>query len=399
MKTLPKTIVAFFLLINAVTFATEQQVNSTADSGSGSLRMAIANANDGDNITFSLSFPAIITLTSGPVTLDKSLTVSGSGNPKNIVIDGNSSNSIFVQTSSGNDDIITVSGVTFSNSGNSAFLQDVASSGNEFTISNCLFINNTSLGNGGAILADGNSVNSLIDCSFISNKTTVTGMDGGAIENQGYLKIYGCTFAGNYSADDGGAIVTDDDHNSGALDIINCTFSGNAANDRGAAIYIKPATNANVNIYNSTIVNNVGNVGAVNKVRGIINIYSCIVANNSSRDISGTVDVAYNCLIGNLTGVIITDSRDNILGQLPLINPLSDYGGPTFTHSITNALSPCLDTGTNILSLLYDQRGFPFDRIYGTETDIGSYELIPEPAILLYLILIFLIVFYNHKFT
>ncbi len=397
MKIFSKTIVAFLILINSLTFAIDQQVNNTADSGTGSLRQAIADANNGDNITFNLSLPAKITLTSGAITLDKSLTISGSEVRENIVLDGNASYSIFVQSASGNDDIILISGVTFSNSGSSAFFQDEASSGNEFTITNCLFINNSSDGNGGAILTAGNSINSLINCSFISNKTTVTGMDGGAIENQGYLSIYGCTFAGNSSADDGGAIVTDDEHESGAMDVLNSTFSGNIANDKGAAIYIKPATNANINIYNSTIVNNIGNQGVVNKVRGLLGLYSCIVASNKSSDIYGTVDTAYNCLIGNATSVIITDSRDNILDQLPLINPLSDNGGPTFTHSITNTLSPCLDTGTNMLSLVYDQRGFPYDRIYGIETDIGSYELIPEPAFLLCLTLILIAVFSKRK--
>ena len=397
MKILSKLTVTFLLLIN-LTYAGEQQVNTTADSGAGSLRQAIADAVEGDSITFNLSTPAKITLTSGAIILNKSIIITGSSNPEDIVIDGNSVTSIFIQSSSGNDDTITISGISLSNSGSSAFYQDASSAGNEFTISNCLFINNSSLGNGGAILAAGSSTNILIDCSFVSNKTVVAKMDGGAIENQGYLKIYGCTFTGNNSADDGGAIVTDDENSLGSVDIINSTFSGNTANDIGAAIYIKQATNGIVNIYNSTIVNNSGVGGVVNKKRGFLNIYSSILANNTPGDLSGTVDIAYNCLIGKSSGVEITDSRDNILDQLPLVGPLADNGGPTFTHSITNALSPCLDTGTNILALIYDQRGFPFERVEGPGIDIGSYELIPEPAILLWLTIFLAGCHFHRKF-
>jgi hypothetical protein len=54
-------------------------VSNTNDSGSGSLRQALADANDGDTIDFDLTYPATITLTSGQLVVDKSITISGPG--------------------------------------------------------------------------------------------------------------------------------------------------------------------------------------------------------------------------------------------------------------------------------------------------------------------------------
>src|SRR5258707_2709806 len=52
-------------------------VTNTNDSGTGSLRQALAVAHDGDSITFAVS--GTITLTSGALAVPKSVTISGPG--------------------------------------------------------------------------------------------------------------------------------------------------------------------------------------------------------------------------------------------------------------------------------------------------------------------------------
>ena len=52
-------------------------VTNTNDSGAGSLRQALAEAHDGDRITFAVS--GTITLTSGGLVVAKNVTISGPG--------------------------------------------------------------------------------------------------------------------------------------------------------------------------------------------------------------------------------------------------------------------------------------------------------------------------------
>src|SRR6266404_5567953 len=54
-------------------------VTSTGDSGAGTLRQAILDANSGDTINFSLAANSTITLTTAELLINKSLTISGPG--------------------------------------------------------------------------------------------------------------------------------------------------------------------------------------------------------------------------------------------------------------------------------------------------------------------------------
>src|SRR4051812_12445750 len=67
-------------------------VTSVADSGTGTLREALASASSGDTISFSLTTPARITLSSGELLVTKSLTISGPG-ASNLAVDGNGGDS------------------------------------------------------------------------------------------------------------------------------------------------------------------------------------------------------------------------------------------------------------------------------------------------------------------
>src|SRR6266568_6385825 len=67
-------------------------VTNTNDSGPGSLRDALAVANDGDEITFAII--GTITLTSGELLVDKSITISGPG-ADNLAVDGDAKSRVF----------------------------------------------------------------------------------------------------------------------------------------------------------------------------------------------------------------------------------------------------------------------------------------------------------------
>ena len=67
-------------------------VISLNDSGSGSLRQALADASDGDTINFAVS--GTIGLTSGELLVAKSITISGPG-AENLAVNGNAKDRVF----------------------------------------------------------------------------------------------------------------------------------------------------------------------------------------------------------------------------------------------------------------------------------------------------------------
>jgi hypothetical protein len=58
----------------------------------------------------------------------------------------------------------------------------------------------------------------------------------------------------------------------------------------------------------------------------------------------------------------------------PLLAPLADNGGPTWTLALQPG-SPALDAGNNFAGLSTDQRGPGFVRVAGGRADIGAYEV------------------------
>src|SRR6266403_4432411 len=81
---------AVFCSVSMSAYADIITVTNTNDSGLGSLRQALADANDGDTINFD---PALngqtINLTSGELAIDKNITITGPG-PNLLAVSGSS---------------------------------------------------------------------------------------------------------------------------------------------------------------------------------------------------------------------------------------------------------------------------------------------------------------------
>lgn len=140
-------------------------VTTTEDNNSpGSLRYEINNALPGDTIIFNINLLATITLTLGPITIDKTLTINGPGADL-LTINGNE-NRIFIIR--GATTVVTIRGIGFAN----GFSED----------------------NGGAILNENATLN-LRDCLLIRNNSNSS---GGAIANiSGTVTVTNSTFSGN----------------------------------------------------------------------------------------------------------------------------------------------------------------------------------------------------------
>ena len=86
-------------------------VTNANDSGAGSLRQALADANDGDTIDFSITTPATITLTSGVLEVNRSVTISGPGADQ-LSVNGNPTIRVF-HIATGK--TVTIAGLTITN--------------------------------------------------------------------------------------------------------------------------------------------------------------------------------------------------------------------------------------------------------------------------------------------
>ncbi|BDV44551.1 fibronectin type III [Geotalea uraniireducens] len=318
----------------AVTTATTRVVTTTNDSGAGSLRQAILDANPGDAVTFAGGLNGqTITLVSS-LTIDKDLTISGPGAGQ-----------------------LTLSG------GNAVQLFQVAA-GTSFTLEKLTLADGSAV-TGGALSDNATATTAISGCVFSGNSATAT---GGAISAAGTITVSDTLFRNN-SAASGGAIAT-----GATLSLTNVTISDNSATAQGGGIANSGGAATLVNV---TVANNNATTlgGGIAVAGGTLAIKNSIVAGNSAAtgpDIAGTVTSQGYNLIQDSAGATITgDSTGNLTGQDPLLGTLADNGGPTMTMALLNN-SPAIDAGDCTGAPTADQRGL--SRPQNGSCDMGAYE-------------------------
>lgn len=147
----------------------------------------------------------------------------------------------------------------------------------------------------------------------------------------------------------------------------NSTISNNSANINGGGIV--NYGDGTLDFQNNTITYNSGNVGGgiYSYSAGVFSVKNNIIAHNVGGDCFndfGTItDVGYN-IMGD-------GSCDFTDGSDPMLGPLQDNGGATFTHALLPG-SPAIDAGDTNLTI--DQRGVT--RPQGSADDIGAYEVV-----------------------
>jgi hypothetical protein len=162
--------------------------------------------------------------------------------------------------------------------------------------------------------------------------------------------------------------------------ISNSTLSGNSVTGDGGAIYNGSSDqHSAVIITNSTISDNsaTGNGGGIYNVSSAELGSTILDAGSSGENIfnTGTVtSLGYN-LSSDDGGGLLTGPGDQINTD-PMLGPLQDNGGPTFTHALLPG-SPAIDAGDPSFTPppFYDQRGRDFFRVMNGRIDIGSFEV------------------------
>lgn len=353
-------ILTIFLLVQASTsFAITFTVTNLNDSGAGSLRQAIldANANNNgpgivDEIVFDVGIPGTIFLSAGEMTINDDLVIMGPG-ANALTIDAQMMSRVFKVDDIPSPAKVSISGLKFVN-GSASNFESIGPTGGaifnrgELTIDMCVFENNTS-GSGGAIYNSSSSFNAglleIANSSFNGNNAG----DGGAIDNflGTITKISNSTFDGN-SADDGGAIIS-----SGTIkEITNTTFNGNSATVQGGAIWNAfPGTIESIK--NSTFSNNnaTGRGGAIfNQLdRRIDEITNCTFSGNSSGVDGGaiwnqgTINISFTTIANNHAddeggGIFENGGSIRIRNSIVSFNSAS-IAGPNCNQDISTLIS------------------------------------------------------------
>jgi hypothetical protein len=265
-------------------------VTNTNDSGRGSLRQAVADANDGDTISATGVFGSI-ELSSGELLVDKSVTINGPGAEK-LSIENTRLSRVF-QIAPG--ETVTISGFAI-NRGQAVVGGGIYNAG-ILVIAGCSISGNEAggvreNGLGGGIYNAGDAeiaiINSTISGNHVNSLSQQPDLGGGIFnENGAILTVINCIISGN-EADQGGSI-----YNGGSMQITGTTFSDNFVGSAfsqqtslGGAIY----NGGILHIANSTITRNaaIGTLQAGGLGGGIFN--------------GGTLAITNSTISGNLAG-------------------------------------------------------------------------------------------------
>lgn len=250
-------------------------------------------------------------------------------------------------------------------------------------VSRTRFTGNTASGDGGAIFTGGDLTVS--HSTFSGNSA---GSDGGAIFATGDVAVSDSTFSGNTAAEQAGGI-----YSSGTLAITGTTFMANSA-VAGAGGGLYSTGGSTVTVTNSTfsgnsagtdgggmVANGMGSVTNCtlygNEAGGLVNggvfaqltMRNTILAGNEPYNCSGPItSMGHNLESRDTCGL---DANGDLVNRNPLLGPLADNGGPTFTHALLTG-SPAIEHGSNEGCPTTDQRGVP--RPLLRICDIGAYE-------------------------
>src|SRR6476660_5611433 len=211
-------------------------VTNTNDSGPGSLRQALANANNGDTISFTVT--GTIALTSGGLPVTKNVTISGPG-ANQLAVNGNQALfvfGVFPQRT------VSISGLRIRNA-----QVGVYNNQGTVSVSNCALSGNSSAGlynHAGASMTVANSNISNNSGTGADNQGTLTvsscvlsDNSNAGISNSGTLTVSYCEISGNSG---------DGIFNGGTLTVSNCALSGNSGDGIGNRAFSSGAASLTV---------------------------------------------------------------------------------------------------------------------------------------------------------
>lgn len=410
-KILRNTVVSVFVLVGLATLVTAGTrvalpaniitVINTNDSGPGSLRQALIDANDDDTINFDSALNGQkITLTSGQLNVDKDLTISGPG-ANNLAVDGNAQSRVFYINPG---KTVTISDLTITNGSGGGIVNSGLGGNATLAITNCTVSGNSGggIGNFGR---RGSATLTITNCTVSGNSGG--GISTGCLLGSATATITNCTVSDNF----GRGIANNATYGGATLTITNTTVSGNSGG--GIANQNGQTATARVTVSNSTISSNWADSGGgiYNTACGccgssIVTVRNSTISGNAAEHGGGIYNTCGDAeldstilnanspgenIFGTVTSLGYNVSSDDGGGYLngpgdqinidPLLGPLQDNGGPRFTHALLPD-SPAINAGDPSFTPPpdYDQRGPGFERVVNGRIDVGSFEIQSAPT-------------------
>jgi hypothetical protein len=259
-------------------------VTNLNDSGAGSLRQAIIDANPGDTIDFAANLTGTITLTTAELVVGKNLTISGPGLSV-LTVSGNNASRVFNITGG----IVSISGLTIANG-------------------------HSTSANGGGIYNDGTLT---VASSAITDNQAYYG--GGIFNGSGRLTLINSSLTDNSAGGNGGGVANLGSVTGETLKVNNSIVSGNIAGYFGAGIYNNQTSSSTATVTESTFSGNGASIaggGGIWNEYDTLTVSGCTLSGNTAAtgggiaNKMGTVMVRNSTLSGNVaTGSSYQDSN------------------------------------------------------------------------------------------
>ncbi len=346
-------------------------VTSAADAGAGTLRQAILDANTATGSDVIVFAPALsggtINLTASLPTISDAVDVIGpSGNPDGITVSGQNIAGVRPFTIAAGP--VTLKNLTITG-GNVVGAGGGLDNASHTTLTHVVVRGNTASASGGGIRNEFAGVLVVTASQIFGN---VAGDSGGGIVNLGAAAVADTTVEGNRSQLHGGGIfhlsgtmtldrdlisrnlaafgggIETGSPDANALLVTDCTVVGNVGRASGGGIEINGS--GPVTVANSTVVGNVNmgsllnTSGGITRAGGFLNVSNTVI----SQNVSGSVD-------DDLSPIAINGfDVGNFVGGDPLLGPLRDNGGPTYTMTPLPG-SPLLNAGVNVPTISEEQ--------------------------------------------
>jgi len=384
-------------------------VTTTADSGPGSLRAALAI---GNVITFdpavfgAANAPHVIELSAALPVIQNGVTITGPGSDLLTIHQTTSGQGVFrlfFDRYSGSAPLVTIQSLTVvGGSGASVITTNTC----DLTLKNAVVRGGIvgveayycTIGVLNCLIADGNTGLVLYDATgnlvaaTISNCRS-TGTASALDVESGMVTATSSTFSGNMVSGTSSSLTGTLYAYFSTVTLNNCTVSGNQTQQTSGASTIRVVASnlllSNCTVANNTTYSSVGaNAGSSVELSNSIIFDSGLSFSMGGGGASSIKTDGYNLSGDNGGGFLNkTGDRPNTSAASLNLGPLQNNGGPTFTHALLPG-SIAIDKGNT--ALVTDQRGAPraFDdpnspNIGGNNSDIGAFEFQGVPLVVL----------------